>query len=75
MREIISYMLYNFNIIYVMFIYVEPAKVSNYLMREYDFFTLCITGYYIQKSLRYGFSVVLVYFACIFVFLFECNII
>ena len=25
------------------------------------FFTLCITGYYIQKSLRYGFSVVLVY--------------
>ena len=52
MREIISYILYNFNIIYVMFIYVEPAKDSNYFMREYDFFTKCITGYYIQKSLR-----------------------
>ena len=38
MREIISYILYNFNIIYVMFIYVEPAKDSNYFMREYDFF-------------------------------------
>ena len=25
------------------------------------FFTICIIGYYIQKSLRYGFSVVLVY--------------
>ena len=38
MREIISYILYNFNIIYVMFIYVEPTEDSNYLMREYDFF-------------------------------------